>query len=181
MKLKNLMIILAAAVLVFSLAGCTVEIRNPNDLPEEEPFETKEPEEIPKQESSDIQEEQDIPEETPKEQNPLEGVDIYEYASFEEITALGYYPLWMQPYSVIIYDENGTPEITEGGAITEEDAAKEEYSHIWYFDPTIEETCRIKPNTKVEYFRDGFIQNIYFLWPDGSYNLSPFEGWDDVG
>ncbi len=162
-----------AFLLIFSLAGCSVEIRNPQtpvpeNIPEpentEEPIESEEPKE------------DEIPEEIPEEQNPLEGIDVSEFVSFEEITTLGYYPLWMQPNTIIIYDENGVPEIIEGGELTEEDSKKEEYSGIWYFDPTIEDICKIKPNTKVEYFRDGFMQNIYYLWPDGNYNLSPHNG-----
>ena len=46
------------------------------------------------------------------------------------------------------------------------------YSGV-HFVELNDKTFRIKPNTKVEYYKDGFIQNIYFLWPDGSYNLSP--------
>ena len=159
-----------SVLLILAFSACSVEIRNPVKNPEEniaEPEEKEEKEPILSEESAE-------PEEIPEETNPLEGIDEFCFASFEEITALGYYPLWMQPNSIIIYDENGIPEIIEGGVITEEDSKEEEFSGIWYFDRTIEETMKIKANTKVEYFTDGFIQNIYYLWPDGNYNLAPF-------
>ncbi len=102
-----------------------------------------------------------------------EKIDPKAFITFEEITALGCYPVWMQPNTTIIYDENGKPEIIEGGVLTEEDCAENEmYSEIGFIYPN-DKIYRIKPNTKVEYFKDGFIQNIYFRWPDGSYNLSP--------
>lgn len=105
---------------------------------------------------------------------PLEEhVDPKTFMTFEEITSFGCYPVWMKPNTVIVYDENGNPEIIEGGVLTEEDCAKDEmYSEIGFIELN-DKTYRIKPNTKVEYFKDGFIQNIYFRWPDGSYNLSP--------
>ena len=104
---------------------------------------------------------------------PSEKIDPKSFISFEEITALGCYPVWMKPNTTIIYDENGNPEIIEGGVLTEDDCAGNEmYSEIGFIYPD-DKTYRIKPNTKVEYFKDGFLQNIYFRWPDGSYNLSP--------
>ena len=38
---------------------------------------------------------------------PEEEIDPKSFLTFEEITALGYYPIWMKPNTVIIYDENG--------------------------------------------------------------------------
>ncbi len=95
------------------------------------------------------------------------------YMSFEDITAAGYYPNWMQPHTHIVYDENRVPTITEGGEITEEEAtAREDIAAIGYYSD--DKVCIIRPNTKAEYDLHGFLQNIYFLWPNGTYNLSPY-------
>ncbi len=101
------------------------------------------------------------------------------YMSFEEITAAGYYPYWMQPGTYIIYDESGVPEITEGGELLPKDlVGRSEFSGEGVFFSPVginDPSFMIRPNTKAEYDLHGFIQNIYFLWPDGNYNLSPYE------
>ncbi|MBQ6878310.1 MAG: peptidoglycan DD-metalloendopeptidase family protein [Oscillospiraceae bacterium] len=97
-----------------------------------------------------------------------------EYITLSEITEKGYYAVWMQPGSVIVYDSEGRPEIEKGGELSvEEISGREDISAVGFtdFSPEME----IIPETKVEYDLHGFIQNIYFLWPDGSYNLSPAE------
>ncbi|MBR2639359.1 MAG: hypothetical protein IKD39_02195 [Oscillospiraceae bacterium] len=165
MKKFFIFLILLALVLFFS--GCSEETGEPvasedeiNSGVSEEP---SKPEIVPEE-----------PEELSEESiEPEEKIDPKTFMTFEEITALGCYPVWMKPNTVIVYDENGNPEIIEGGVLTEEDCAKDEmYSEIGFIELN-DKTYRIKPNTKVEYYKDGFIQNIYFLWPDGSYNLSP--------
>ncbi len=162
MKTEKIFAFVLALVIAFSLCACGSEIENPEE-PHSEP-------EVSVEESS----EPEVPEEPETEPEPEEKIDPKSFMTFEEITALGCYPVWMKPYTVIIYDENGNPEIIEGGVLTEEDCAEDEmYSEIGFIHLN-DKTFRIKPNTKVEYFKDGFIQNIYFLWPDGSYNLSPF-------
>ena len=90
--------------------------------------------------------------------------------SFEEITDAGYYPLWMQPHTIIIYDENGIPEIVEGAELLPEDlVGRAEFESMSF--TRFSGDMKIEPNTKAEYDLYGFIQNIYHLWPDGSYNL----------
>lgn len=100
------------------------------------------------------------------------------YMTFAEITAAGYYPDWMQPNSSISYDENGVPTITAGGELLPEDlVGRPEFSGKIPFTSAGSGivTMMIQPNTMAEYDLHGFIQNIYFLWPDGNYNLSPPE------
>ena len=165
--LKKFFIFLILSSLVLFFAGCFEEPGEPvvseNETSSEIFEESSEPEIVPEE-----------PEEPPEEPSePKEEIDPKSFLTFEEITTLGYYPIWMKPNTVIVYDENGNPEIIEGGVLTEEDCAKDEmYSEIGFIELN-DKTYRIKPNTKVEYFKDGFIQNIYFRWPDGSYNLSP--------
>lgn len=91
------------------------------------------------------------------------------YKTFEQITSDGFYPLWMQPNTYIIYDENGIPEIIDGGELTLENVYEREDIIAVGFDSE----TKIEPNTKAEYDLYGFLQNIYYLWPDGSYNLEP--------
>ena len=102
------------------------------------------------------------------------------YMTLEEITAAGYYPDWMQPHTKIVYDENKVPKITEGGELSPEDLVGRPeftggepmpFTSVGIEDPFF----MIQPNTMAEYDLHGFIQNIYFLWPDGNYNLSPPE------
>ena len=100
------------------------------------------------------------------------------YMTFAEITAAGYYPDWMQPNSSISYDENGVPTITAGGELLPEDlVGRPEFSGKIPFTSAGSGivTMMIQPNTMAEYDLHGFIQNIYYLWPDGNYNLSPPE------
>ena len=97
------------------------------------------------------------------------------YMTFAEITAAGYYPDWMQPNSSISYDENGVPTITAGGELLPEDlVGRPEFSGKIPFTSAGSGivTMMIQPNTMAEYDLHGFIQNIYYLWPDGNYNLS---------
>ena len=102
------------------------------------------------------------------------------YMTLEEITAAGYYPDWVQPHTKIVYDENKVPKITEGGELSPEDLVGRPefiggepmpFTSVGIEDPFF----MIQPNTMAEYDLHGFIQNIYFLWPDGNYNLSPPE------
>ncbi len=165
--MKKILIFLTLLALVMFFVGCSQKPTEPvlseNETSSETSEESSEPE-IP-EEPEEITEEPSEPEEE---------IDPKSFLTFEEITALGYYPLWMKPNTVIIYDENGNPEIIEGGVLTEEDCAEDKmYSEIGSIDLN-DEIYRIRPNTKAEYFKDGFIQNIYFRWPDGNYNLSPF-------
>lgn len=75
-----------------------------------------------------------------------------------------YIPLWMEPYSVVIYDENGLPTVIEGGELSEEEiAGREDIASVGFIDPSPD--MIITPNTKVEYDLHGFIQNIYYLTP----------------
>ena len=100
------------------------------------------------------------------------------YMTLEEITAAGYYPDWMQPNSSISYDENGVPTITAGGELLPEDlVGRPEFSGKIPFTSAGSGivTMMIQPNTMAEYDLHGFIRNIYYLWPDGNYNLSPPE------
>lgn len=95
------------------------------------------------------------------------------FMSFKDITAAGYYPNWMQPHTNIVYDENKIPTITKGGELTEADVyGRDDITEIGYYNNDI--VTMIRPNTKAEYDLYGFLQNIYFKWPDGSYNLSPY-------
>ena len=93
------------------------------------------------------------------------------YMTLAEITAEGYYPLWMQPNTYIVYDENCVPEITEGGELLPEDLVGRDDIASVGFSPVGDSELKIEPNTKAEYDLHGFIQNIYHKWPDGSYNL----------
>ena len=162
---KLFAIIISAALLLSAFAGCAGETREPK-LPENEQLseESSEPEEIPE-------------EPTEPEKTPEEIAEACGYMTFEEITAAGYYPDWMQPHTYIIYDENGNPTITEGGELSPEDlVGRPEFEVMPFFQ--FSEDMKIEPNTKAEYDLHGFIQNIYHLWPDGSYNLDypPEEG-----
>ena len=102
------------------------------------------------------------------------------YMTFAEITAAGYYPDWMQPNSSISYDENGVPTITAGGELLPEDlVGRPEFTvgePMPFTSVGIEAPFfMIQPNTMAEYDLHGFLRNIYYLWPDGNYNLSPPE------
>lgn len=74
------------------------------------------------------------------------------YKTFDEITADGLYPLWMQPNTYIIYDENGVPEITEGGELTLKEASeRDDIIAVGFTGDT-----KIEPNTKAEYASTDF-------------------------
>ena len=165
--MKKFLVFFILIMLVLFFVGCSSEPVEP-EIPESEPLleETSEPEEPVE---TPIE-----PEETPeKPSEPEDKIDPHSFISFEEISALGLYPIWMKPNTIIIYNENGKPEIIQGGELTEEDCAEDEmYSEIGFIEPE-DKTYKIRPNTKAEYYKDGLIQNIYYLWPDGSYNLSP--------
>ena len=173
--MKKFLIILLAFVLAFALCACGNKPSEPQKP--ESPAETPSEPEVP-EEPEVIPEEPSEPEKTPEEIAENCG-----YMTFEEITAAGYYPDWMQPHTIIIYDENGVPEITEGAELKPEDlVGRPEFDAEPTFDvmPFIQfsEEMKIEPNTKAEYDLHGFIQNIYHLWPDGNYNLDypPEEG-----
>lgn len=178
--MKKFFIFLTLIMLVLFFAGCSAEPSEPV-VPESEisseTEEVSEPEESIKvpMEPVETPEETLEPEEISEEPSePEDKIDPHSFISFEEISALGLYPIWMKPNTVIIYDENGEPEIIQGGELTEEDCAKDEmYSEIGFIELN-DKTYKIRPNTKAEYYNDGLIQNIYYRWPDGSYNLSPF-------
>ncbi len=98
----------------------------------------------------------------------------FKYWSFEEIIEAGYVPVYMQPYSIIIFDADKNPTITEGGEITlEEYEVRDDVQMIGFI--SAEECMRIEPNTKAEYDLHGFIQNIYYLIPgtESEYQLAP--------
>ncbi len=167
--MKKFLMIALTLILAFALCACGNEIHEPQNPknPVEEPSEPEVPEE-----PEVIPEEPSEPQKTPEEIAEACG-----YMSFEEITAAGYYPDWMQPHTYIVYDENGVPEIFEGGELTPEDlVGRPEFEVMPFFQ--FSEEMKIEPNTKAEYDLHGFIQNIYHLWPDGSYNLDypPEEG-----
>ncbi len=99
------------------------------------------------------------------------------YMTLEEITAAGYYPDWMQPHTKIVYDENKVPKITEGGELSPEDlVGRPEFSGKIPFTSAGSGivTMMIQPDTVAEYDSNGALQNIYYIWPDGSRNLSPY-------
>lgn len=75
-----------------------------------------------------------------------------------------YVPLWMKPYSVIIYDENLNYTVVQGGELTPEEIAQsEEIAVIGYEDHS--DDMLAYPNIKAEYDLHGFIQNIYYRVP----------------
>lgn len=144
---KKIFALVFAAILIFAFAACEVEIRNPEE---------------PSSESENL---------SPEEMTAEELAEYIGYLSFETISELGYYPQWMQPNTYIIYDENCVPTIIEGGELTPKDLIGRDDIISVGFDHSI----KAEPNTKAEYDLHGFIQNIYYLWPDGSYNLAPPE------
>ncbi len=84
-----------------------------------------------------------------------------------------YFPLWMEPYSVIIYDANGNPTIIEGGYLSPDEISESEDIALIGYTTTSPDMIMV-PNTKVEYDLHGFIQNIYYLVPGttSEYQLS---------
>ena len=173
--MKKIFIFLILSVLDLHFVGCSEEPGEPviseDVINSEISEEASEPEIVP-EEPEVIPEEPSEPQKTPEEIAEHCG-----YMSFEEITAAGYCPDWMQPHTVIIYDENGVPTITEGGELKPEDLVGRPEFETMPFIQFMDE-MKIEPNTKAEYDLHGFIQNIYHLWPDGNYNLDypPKEG-----
>lgn len=157
MKFKKLTAFFVAALMIAAFSACS----NNNEPQSESDFSSK---------SSQA-------EESSVEKSPEEIAEEVGYVTFEEITAEGYYPSWMQPNTVIVYDENGAAEIAEGGELAPEELVGRDDIASVGFSTVGDEEMKIEPNTKVEYDLHGFIQNIYHLWPDGSYNLDyPPEG-----
>ena len=149
--MKNLIASVLAIIRVLALAACEVEIRNPEE---------------PSSESENL---------SPEDMTAEELAEYVGYLSFETISELGYYPQWMQPHTYIVYDENCVPTIIEGGELTPEDLVGRDDIISIGFDHSI----KAEPNTKAEYDLHGFIQNIYYLWPDGNYNLAPYQNTED--
>lgn len=84
-----------------------------------------------------------------------------------------YIPLWMKPYTVVVYDANGNPTITKGGELTpSEIAGREDIADIGLICKS--PNMIVVPNTKVEYDLHGFLTNIYYLVPgtQSEYQLS---------
>ena len=84
-----------------------------------------------------------------------------------------YIPLWMQPETIIIYDENMNCIIVQGGELSEEEiAGREDIALIGLINT--EPGFIAEPNTKIEYDKYGFHQNTYYLWPNApdDYRLS---------
>ena len=86
----------------------------------------------------------------------------------EDTGKVVYIPLWMEPYSVVYYDEQLNRTVESGGDLTEEEIRSRED-----IDPALMYTTAAQPNTKVEYDLHGFLQNIYYLGGDGEYYLDP--------
>lgn len=83
-----------------------------------------------------------------------------------------YYPLWMKPNSIIIYDADSDKEIVQGGKLTSEEiAAQPEILRLGLTTNALD--MIVSPSTKVVYDQHGFIQNIYYKVPgtDDSYQL----------
>lgn len=83
-----------------------------------------------------------------------------------------YVPTWMQPYTVIVYDDELNYTIIQGGELIAEDIeGREDIAAVGLEsqDPDM----IAKPNIKVEYDLHGFIQNIYYPVPGqpGEYQL----------
>ncbi|MBQ5667495.1 MAG: hypothetical protein IIV40_04890, partial [Oscillospiraceae bacterium] len=165
--MKKFLIFLILSALVLFFAGCSEE-------PEEPLISEDEINSVISEESSEpeVSEEPEVIPEGPSEpeKTPEEIAEACGYMSFKEITAAGYYPDWMQPHTIIIYDENGIPEIAEGGELLPENlVGRPEFEAMPFLQ--FSEEMKIEPNTKAEYDLHGFIRNIYHLWPDGNYNL----------
>ena len=75
-----------------------------------------------------------------------------------------YMPQWMQPYTVISYDENLECTILEGGELSEEEIATRWDIALIGFE-NLEPDMLAEPNTKVTYDLHGVIQNVYYLMP----------------
>jgi hypothetical protein len=85
-----------------------------------------------------------------------------------------YTPLWMQPYTVIVYDSNLDYTIIQGGELSASDLiGREDIAMVGL--TTTDPEMLAEPNTKVEYDLHGFHQNTYYLVPGtvDDYQLSP--------
>jgi hypothetical protein len=85
-----------------------------------------------------------------------------------------YIPLWMQPNTIIVYDDNLNYTIIQGGELSDADLVGRtdiELLGLTTTDPGF----LAKPNTKVEYDLHGFHQNTFYQVPGtlGEYRLSP--------
>lgn len=162
MKKKSLMILAAVAALVLASTACNADNAVQSEANSSAAAST---------------EESSVAEDKWAAMTAEEIAEEVGYTIFEEITAEGYYPNWMQPNTVIVYDENGAAEIAEGGELALEELVGRDDIAAVGFSTVGDEEMKIEPNTKVEYDLHGFIQNIYYLWPDGTYNLDyPPEG-----
>ncbi len=166
---KSIAVLVAVLLLVFVFACCGTDTKQPDAQNGNENS-------MDLSETENEDEGLDASEESEKMQTPsgLEDVNVcYEYMTLEEITETGYYPCWMQPYSVIIYDENGIPTIVEGGELTPEDVeGRDDIASVGFLQ--MENDMKINPDTKAEYDLYGFIQNIYYKWPgEDDYRLAP--------
>lgn len=153
MELKKIAVLALAALMIVTFAACSN-----NAEVQSEPESSSESSQS--EESSDTQ----------ASKTPEEFAEEIGYMTLEEITAAGYYPDWMQPHTYIVYDENCVPEIIAGGELTIEDTMNMEEFPMMDFCQ-FDDEMKIEPNTKAEYDLHGELQNIYHLWPDGSYNL----------
>lgn len=154
MELKKIAVLALAALMIVTFAACSNNAEVQSEP--ESSSESSQPEE-----SSDTQ----------ASKTPEEFAEEIGYMTLEEITAAGYYPDWMQPHTYIVYDENCVPEIIAGGELSPEDLVGREDIAATGFSSIGDDEMKIEPNTKAEYDLHGELQNIYHLWPDGSYNL----------
>ncbi len=178
MKAKRIATLFVVFLLIFSLACCAAET-------EQESFQNSS-EDLSQQisQSSDADISQNSSENseesssTPENSETQQTSGDYESENDDDVNASytesDYIPLWMKPYSVIIYDENATPTIVKGGELTPEEIANsEDVALIGLMGTSLE--MRAKPNTKVEYDLHGAFQNIYYLIPgtESEYQLAP--------
>ncbi len=86
------------------------------------------------------------------------------YAGDSSVENESYMPTWMQPNSVIIYDDELNYEVIEGGKLEDQEMTNradiKAVGESDYSDEMLAE-----PNTKVVYDQHGFIQNVYKLVP----------------
>lgn len=176
--MKKSLLFVLAAIIALSLCACgeTPPKEPVSEIPQEEPVSKSEfsEESVPAEENEPVSEPESTVEPEPEpEKKPVPEGYPENYMTFDEINAEGYYPLWMKPFTEIVYDENKVPSITEGGELTDQYIlGREDLKDSAFIDRSV--TFRVRPNTKVEYDLWGSIVNIYFKWPDGSYNLSPY-------
>lgn len=84
-----------------------------------------------------------------------------------------YVPTWMQPYTVIVFDESLNYKVLQGGELTKtEKESREDIKAVG--DDTSFEMLAF-PDIKAEYDAHGFIQNIYYpvSGKPGEYQLDP--------